>query len=90
MRRIVVHGRVQGVGYRAACAREASRLGVSGTVRNLVDGTVEVVGVGDADRLDLLTRWCRRGPWAAEVSHVTVEDRDLDSSVLPFSGFRIL
>ncbi len=53
--RILVFGRVQGVGFRSWAAREASRLGITGRVRNLPDGSVEVLAEGDPERLD---RFC--------------------------------
>jgi acylphosphatase len=68
--RIIVTGRVQGVGYRASCAREANRLGVNGSVRNRVDGTVEVVAEGDEASVASLTEWCRVGPTFARVQSI--------------------
>jgi acylphosphatase len=89
-RRIVVSGRVQGVGYRVSCAREAMRVGVAGTVRNLIDGRVEVVAIAPLPALELLTSWCRRGPWAAEVLHVVFSDDPLDDGDGTSGGFRIV
>ncbi|HLH46498.1 MAG TPA: acylphosphatase [Acidimicrobiales bacterium] len=73
-RRLIVRGRVQGVFYRASCAREAQRLGVAGWARNRPDGSVEVVAEGDAAAVDQLTAWCRRGPSRAQVDDVEVVD----------------
>jgi acylphosphatase len=84
-RRILVSGRVQGVGYRYATVREARRLGLRGYARNLPDGRVEVVAEGPPDDVSRLTAWCGRGPSAAEVS--AVEHADLDAggeSLEPF------
>jgi acylphosphatase len=89
-RRIFVSGRVQGVGYRVACAREAARMGISGTVRNLPDGSVEVVAVGQPDLLAAFTAWCGRGPWAAEVCEVTVAEEPTEDGAAAGSGFRVL
>jgi acylphosphatase len=94
-RRIVVSGRVQGVGYRVACAREASRIGISGSVRNLADGSVEVVAVGQPDLLAAFTAWCGRGPWAAEVREVSVADEPTEGEApvegaSAVRGFRVL
>lgn len=72
--RITVTGRVQGVGYRMHCSREAKRLGLSGTVRNRADGSVEVVAEGDADLVTQLIDWCRTGPPFADVRGVTTSD----------------
>lgn len=71
-RRVLVTGRVQGIGYRAACADVANGLGVSGTVRNLEDGRVEVVVSGPAGAVNGLIDWCRRGPRGSRVDDVAV------------------
>lgn len=75
-RRVVVGGRVQGVGYRESCRRQAERLGVSGWVRNCADGTVEAVFEGPNPAVDAAVEWCRKGPrWAAVRSlHVSEQD----------------
>lgn len=73
-RRALVTGGVQGVGYRAACAREAARLGVGGHARNLPDGRVEVVASGEAESVGALVEWCRTGPAGARVVDVVLED----------------
>jgi acylphosphatase len=72
----VVHGSVQGVGFRFSCAREAERLGVRGWVRNRPDGTVEAVAEGDPDAVDQLVAWLRHGPRFADVSHVEVVEEE--------------
>ncbi len=66
-RRVTVHGRVQGVGFRYAVERAARSRGVAGWVRNRSDGTVEAVFEGDADAVDSLVRVCRDGPRGSEV-----------------------
>jgi acylphosphatase len=73
-RRVVVSGRVQGVGYRVACAREAAAVGLAGQVRNLPDGRVEAVFEGPSQQVDALVAWCRRGPRSALVRDVRVSD----------------
>jgi acylphosphatase len=70
--RIVVHGVVQGVAYRASTWRQAQALGVVGWVRNLPDGTVELEAQGA--RVDELEAWCRHGPPLADVTKLDVED----------------
>ena len=70
---IIVHGRVQGVFYRDSTMRKARELGLVGTVRNLPDGTVQVVAQGPAGALEDLIRWAREGPPAAVVSDLEVE-----------------
>jgi acylphosphatase len=73
-RRVVVRGRVQGVGFRASCARRAQSLGVGGRVRNLSDGTVEAVFEGPAPDVEAMVAWCREGPAWARVKGVDVSD----------------
>ena len=70
--RIIVTGRVQGVGFRASCAREAVRLGVAGSVRNRIDGSVEVLAEGDEAVVASLTEWCRVGPTYSRVQSTDV------------------
>ena len=67
---VVVHGRVQGVGFRAFVEREATALGLSGWVRNLRDGTVEAVFSGDDDEVDAMLDACRSGPPGARVTSI--------------------
>lgn len=69
-RQIRVSGRVQGVGYREALGAEAERAGVSGWVRNRADGSVEALLQGNAEAVDQILSWARRGPSAARVTHL--------------------
>ena len=85
-RRIVVGGRVQGVGFRVNCAREAQRLGVGGSVRNLPDGSVEVLVEGEAAAVEALETWCRTGPSFARVESV----EGIDEPPQGFVEFRIV
>ncbi len=73
-RRVVIEGRVQGVGYRVSCARRAAAAGLSGAVRNLPDGRVEAIFEGPPEAVDALVAWCRRGPNAARVTRVAVSE----------------
>jgi acylphosphatase len=75
-RRVVVHGRVQGVFFRETCRREARRLGVTGFVRNVADGTVEAVFEGDPDAVSAMLDWVHDGPDLAQVSRVEVVVED--------------
>ena len=70
--RLIVRGRVQGVGYRAACCNKAGELGLGGWVRNRSDGSVEVQGEGPLQQLGELRLWCERGPASAAVSGVSM------------------
>lgn len=69
--RLIVEGRVQGVGYRWWTLGEARRLGLDGWVRNRRDGTVEILAVGPQDAIDALAQACRRGPSGAQVVAVS-------------------
>lgn len=72
-RHLRVRGRVQGVWFRASCREEALRLGVTGWVANLADGSVEAHLEGPAERVDALVRWCRTGPPGAHVAEMVVD-----------------
>jgi len=71
--RLNIQGRVQGVGYRAWCLQTARKLGLSGWVRNLTDGSVEALVQGDQQAVDTLIAACRSGPPAARVTAVHTE-----------------
>jgi len=71
-RRVVVHGRVQGVFFRDTCRQEAERSRVAGWVRNEPDGTVGALFEGAPDAVDRLVEWCRQGPPRAQVRRVEV------------------
>ncbi len=70
--RVVVSGRVQGVFYRATCARLARDASVGGFVRNLSDGRVEAAFEGPDPVVDRLVEWCRLGPDLAHVDEIDV------------------
>ena len=69
---LLVIGVVQGVFFRASAQQEAMRLGLVGEVRNLPDGSVEVIAEGQKERVEEFIVWCRQGPPAARVEHVRV------------------
>ena len=71
-RRVLVSGWVQGVWFRESCREEAVTVGVSGWVRNLADGRVEVVLEGAEPAVDRVVRWCHDGPRRARVEKVEV------------------
>jgi acylphosphatase len=78
--RLLIAGRVQGVGYRMWAERTAVRLGIRGWVRNRADGSVELLATGDEPAVDALIEACRQGPRAAIVTDVAVEDAADDGS----------
>jgi acylphosphatase len=75
-RKVVVHGYVQGVGFRFAVARAADSRGVAGWVRNCADGTVEAVFEGEPDAVESLVRFSGEGPRGAVVDRVEVAEEE--------------
>jgi len=74
--RLIIHGRVHGVGYRAFVEREAKERQLEGWVRNRRDGSVETVIAGDEMTLDDMIEVCGRGPAVARVDWMDIEDAD--------------
>lgn len=86
-RRVLVHGRVQGVAFRAYARRVAQQLGVCGWIRNRADGRrVELVVEAENDPLATFLDWCGRGPTHARVERVEVHDEPDDE---PLSAFDV-
>ncbi|MFP4159170.1 MAG: acylphosphatase [Desulfobacterales bacterium] len=81
----VISGRVQGVNFRMETSLAADRYGVKGWVRNVPDGTVEAYFEGDAENVDAMLDWCRKGPPAASVSDVRVEQQEYTGKYSDFS-----
>jgi len=81
-----IYGLVQGVGFRYFVKREARSLGISGWVRNVPDGSVEVVAEGEKDALEVLLSLLHRGPSFAVVKRVDYAWKDYKGE---FSGFEI-
>ncbi len=75
-KRLVIAGRVQGVGYRVWMQQKATALGVSGWVRNRADGKVEALIAGDPAAVEELARACRRGSRMAEVQSIDEDMAD--------------
>ena len=82
--RMVVSGRVQGVGFRYATVSEGRRLGLAGWARNLPDGGVEIVAEGEADAVRALIVWCQTGPPTARVTSVQRTDEPRDRPLREF------
>jgi len=78
-RRYLVSGIVQGVGFRYFIQDEAERLHLSGFVRNLRDGRVEVYAIGSVENLARLRTIIERGPRGAMVQHVAEESADVNA-----------
>jgi acylphosphatase len=75
-RRVIVHGQVQGVFFRAQCADAAESLGVSGWISNEPDGTVVAVFEGDEGAVEGMVAWCHEGSPRAVVDRVDVHEEE--------------
>jgi acylphosphatase len=85
-RRVIVHGRVQGVFFRDTVRRRADELGVSGWAANRPDGTLEAAFEGEPEAVEALVDFSRRGPSRAEVERLEVFEEEPAGE----RGFRIL
>ena len=85
--RVIFHGRVQGVFFRANCKSKADALGVTGTVRNLPDMTVESIMEGYKDSIDDLIIWCNE---EQPMARVTSTDILWEPITCEFRGFHII
>ena len=84
-RRVVVHGKVQGVFFRDSARSEAEREGLAGWVGNRQDGAVEAVFEGGPEAVERLVEWCRSGPSSAEVEDVEATEEEPEG----LSGFEV-
>ena len=84
-RRVVAHGRVQGVFFRDTTRRAAESRGVAGWVRNREDGAVEAVFEGDHDAVESMVRLAREGPGHASVDTLDVSEEEPEG----LSGFLV-
>ena len=84
-RRLVVHGKVQGVFFRDSTREAARNEGVAGWAANRPDGSVEVVLEGPADAVESVVGYCRRGPSSAEVDAVDEHEETPEG----LTGFQI-
>lgn len=85
-RRLLVHGRVQGVYYRASAQAEARRLGLTGWARNLSGGEVEALVQGPEAAVERFTDWARTGPPKAQVTRLEV----VVAALVPYADFTVL
>lgn len=83
---LIISGRVQGVSYRVSAWEKARELSLTGWVRNLTDGRVEVVIEGDTETLEQMTAWTGQGPRFARVSNVDITENIATGE---FSDFEI-
>jgi acylphosphatase len=81
---ILVSGKVQGVFFRSSTKDKADDLGISGWIRNLIDGRVEAVFEGEKEDVDKMVEWCRKGPENARVTGIEVFMKEYKEE---FKGF---
>ena len=84
-KRVVAHGRVQGVFFRDSTRQRAEAADVAGWVANQPDGTVEAVFEGEPDAVEKLVSWMHEGPRGAEVDRVEVDEEEPEG----LSGFEV-
>ncbi|MFQ5648802.1 MAG: acylphosphatase [bacterium] len=82
--RFKVKGRVQGVGFRWFIYQKATDLGVTGYVRNLPDGAVEIEVEGAEEQVERLLDYARRGPAFSNVTHVDLQRREYGAKYKDF------
>ena len=85
-RRVVVHGRVQGVFFRDTTRRKAESAGIAGWVANRDDGAVEAVFEGDPEAVEAIVRFAQQGPDRAEVERVETSEEEPEG----LEGFRVV
>lgn len=84
---LIIHGNVQGVGFRWSTMREAQKLRLVGWVKNKSDGTVEVVAEGEEGALNKLKEWCEKGAFMTYVERISSKLEDVEK--IEFEGFDI-
>ncbi|MEC9412355.1 MAG: acylphosphatase [Pseudomonadota bacterium] len=80
----LISGRVQGVSYRYSAQQQAHKLGVTGWVRNLADGQVELLIQGETQQLEDMLNWANQGPRFAEVNSIEVTEQSADLTLTDF------
>ncbi|SMP46746.1 acylphosphatase [Anoxynatronum buryatiense] len=81
---VIITGDVQGVAFRFHAKNKALSLGISGWVRNRLNGSVEAFFQGESSAVDAIAAWCHQGPPSALVAHVLFETATVDASLKGF------
>jgi len=84
--KVIIYGKVQGVGFRNFIFLHAKRLNIKGYVKNNPDGTVEAVFEGDEDNINKMVELCKRGPERARVDKIDIKDTEIKN----YQDFRII
>ena len=85
---LFVIGKVQGVFFRASSVHVANKFGVVGWVRNVEDGSVEIIAEGETRNIEQFIDWCRRGPPSASVVDIRITE-DKQVPMLSYNTFEI-
>jgi acylphosphatase len=85
--RIIIQGTVQGIFYRQFVKESADKLGITGFVRNLDNGDVEIIAEGVGDKIAELGRICNKGPEHSMIKNVIIEERKWSGE---FKNFKVL
>ena len=83
---LIISGKVQGVFFRDSARRKANELGLTGFVRNLSNGTVEIVAQGSEEKINELIEFIKNNPGHSKVKDIEINHKDLEK----FNGFEIL
>jgi len=75
--KLIIRGKVHGVGFRFSCMEAAYRIGVTGFVKNKKDGTVYVEAEGPEENIEQFILWCHKGPTWARINKVEIETGEL-------------
>ncbi|MFO7872470.1 MAG: acylphosphatase [Candidatus Undinarchaeales archaeon] len=86
--KVKIHGKVQGVFYRANTRDTADELEINGWVKNMPDGTVEAVFEGENEKVDEMIEWCKKGSPASDVKKVDVQSEEKIENK-KFTGFEV-
>ena len=86
--RLVVQGTVQGIFFRQFVKEHSDNLGLLGFVRNLEDGTVEIVIEGESEQIDRLIRIVKKGPEHSQIRNVKVEEKKWTGDLKEFKILR--
>jgi len=77
--KVIIYGKVQGVGFRNFVFLHAKKLNIRGYVKNNPDGTVEAVFEGDEDNINKMIELCKRGPERARVDKIDIKDIEINN-----------
>jgi len=84
--KVIIYGKVQGVGFRNFVFLHAKKLNIRGYVKNNPDGTVEAVFEGDEDNINKMIELCKKGPERARVNKIDIKDIEINN----YQDFKII